>query len=211
MPNPKKAIAAVNQAVETRLKITKLYKEYRKHQRVGMGSIKIGPHHFKRTVDAIYYLGGGWPHPSSKGRMEAQLDNVAELYRILSFIERGNLVEEYLAEHGITIKLAPKSRLELQIDPADRARVREILGFAIDACLELQKEICGLADHIKDELRPIVQEELEIEDAEYLRLYDLSRVANKRTDRSRKRFAGKRTTIAKSLENFGSGAAELKA
>jgi len=158
----------------------------------------------------IYYLGGGWPHPSSKGRMEAALDNVAELYRILAFIGKGELVEKHLAEHGITIKLDPKHRLDVRIDRGDRDRVREIITFAVDACLELQKEICQLADIIKDDLRPMIKRELEIKDEEYRRLYGLARVIKKRTDRSYKRFAGKKVSIEQSLENFETGLVELK-
>src|SRR5271154_6219700 len=99
MTNPRKAISGITKAVEIRGQITKLYKRYRKHQIAVEGAAKVAPHNFKRAVDAVYYLGGGWPHPSSKGRMEAVLGNVAEMYRVLTFVGKGEMVENYLADH----------------------------------------------------------------------------------------------------------------
>lgn len=67
---------------------------------------------FKRAADAIYYLGGGWPNATSRGRMEILLDNFVGMYRILDFIGRGDMVVEHLKGLGVKVSLDPEFKIK---------------------------------------------------------------------------------------------------
>lgn len=71
----KKGIETVKRAIEVRAQISELYQQYHALSAVAGRAAEVKHHDFKRAVDALYYLGGGWPSENSKGRMEALLDN----------------------------------------------------------------------------------------------------------------------------------------
>lgn len=119
----KQAVAKIKEAVSVRAQITELYKEYRALSNVACEAAILSHNNLKRAVDALYYFGGGWPTPDSKGRMEALLDNFVGMYRILHFIGEGHKVETHLKKYGVTVSLAPEFSHRRSRARAQRARL----------------------------------------------------------------------------------------
>lgn len=206
---------AVQDAVATRAAITQRYKTYSILSKMVQVTALIEHSDFKSAVDALYYLGGGWPNPNSKGRMEKLLDNFAGMYRVLSFIDRGELVESHLLEKGIEVRLtnhianatlsdADIKLLEEEYGLKDFGFKRpETLRDLVDQCVleaqELQRFICQNADKIKYEFKPGAKQHLAVEDEEYDRLFFLTKYAKKPEQVIKKKKA-----INGSVDNFKS-------
>lgn len=222
-----KAVTIIRTAVDVRRQITDLYAQYNalcgavtlaSAGEAGNGVVKRPD--LKRAVDALYYLGGGWPSPTSKGRMEALLDNFVGMYRVLDFIGEGSKVTEHLRKLGVTVALDPEFKLRnFELTPNDRKALNaeyrlavllgddptdfyELVSFVVMACQDLQSEICGLADQIKDDLRPAAMRTAEIQDEEYNRLHKLVQLRVKDTARTEDRVRAVRGTIDSSISNF---------
>lgn len=225
MKNPKllkakNAIKLIHEAVGIRSQITELYVRYRSLSSLACQAGILAHNDLKRAVDAIHYLGGGWPTEKSKGRMEAMLDNFVGMYRILDFIGSGELVTKHLAKQGITVTLADKFKIEdVELTPneikyivsefsglisnADKlTTVRELVTAVVLECEVLQGEICQLADQIKDNLRPAAMKELDIENPEFDRLFDLAKTKSKDTPRASESIFKKKTKTNESVSGY---------
>lgn len=220
----KEAIQLIQTAVGVREEITEHYKQYRALTEIAVYAADVSHADIKKAVDAIHYLGGGWPTPNSKGRMEALLDNFAGMFRVLDFIGRGDLVHEHLAQYGINVSIAEDKKIQDQelseneikfldheysseyFNISDIRNLRDLITAIVEECNELQTIICKKADLIKDELRPAAKGTLELEDAEYDRLHDFVKLAKK--DESDKTVS-KKAKINTSLSAYNVGLSTL--
>jgi hypothetical protein len=216
----KAALGTVKKAIDVRAQISEIYKQYDGLAKSAVLSAQIPRTDFKRAVDAIHYLGGGWPTPNTKGRMESLLDNFAGMYRVLEFIGRGDMITNYLAGHGMTITLDPAMAIQDgPLAPNDvlllnreynlmafgiyhPKTVRELVSQLVDAAEMLQTDICKLADMIKDDLRPNAQRELGVTDEEYDRLHDIVKFSNAGTAKGKDKAKDKKVEVAESVHNY---------
>lgn len=216
----KAALGTVKKAIEVRAQITEIYKQYAGLAQAAVLSARIPRSDFKRAVDAIHYLGGGWPTENTKGRMESLLDNFAGMYRVLDFIGRGKMVTDHLAGHGITIAMDPAMAIQdAPLAPNDvlllnreynlmnfgiyrPKTVRELVGQLVDAAEMLQTDICKLADMIKDDLRPNAQKELDVTDEEYDRIHDIVKFTAAGTPKGQDKAKDKKVEVANSVHNY---------
>lgn len=187
----KLGLDSIQEAIAVRAEITAAYGTYAELSKIVQVTALVDKADFKNAVDALYYFGGGWPSPSSKGRLERALDHVAGMYRLLSLIGKGDLVEKHLAQKGISISLTnpiEDTRL-LQRDIKllneeyamkqfgfKPAALSELVACCIKEAMELQGFICKKADTIKHELKPKAKDFLQVEDEEYDRLVVLKRL-----------------------------------
>ena len=224
----RKAITIIKSAIDVRSDISTLYSKYRELSSLACQAANLNHHDLKRAVDALYYLGGGWPHENSKGRMEGLLDNFSGMYKILDFIGSGYLVEEHLAKYGITVKISSEFKIDNAELEANERRylekayhsetfnatefkdVRDLVTAVVLECQEFQRDICKLADKIKDELRPAAMNELGIEDQEYERLYDITKTSVKGTPKAELSVGSKKIKIQESICHFNTGLSVLK-
>lgn len=219
-----KAIETLREAVLVRKQITELYKKYREFTDMAVGAADLNHRDVKRAVDAMYYLGGGWPSENSKGRMEALLDNFVGMYRILEFTGSGHYVREHLALLGVTVTLDPQFAVtnkelthneiaflkNLKEDSFHEVKtVRDLVAAVLQECELLQGEICQLADTIKDELRPAAQKALNLEDPEYDRLHSLVAMSDDGTPRSDEKVINKKAGISQSMSAFNVGVSAI--
>ncbi len=215
MSKDEKSLDELEKAVEIRKEISRLYEEYRVVKDAALKSAHIPHHDFKRAVDAIHYLGGGWPSENSKGRMEAAIDNVAGMYKVLHFAGLGNMVEDHFAQNGILIQLCDSIKdvdlgedemkfLEREFNLTRMVgekpkfkKLSELIRFLLDEGNRLQTLICNLADEIKFNLKPLVKEKFGVENEEYDRLFDLARfTADGKDDKALKKKAAVNTSIS---------------
>jgi hypothetical protein len=193
----------LNEAVEIRKEISFLYKEYRKVSACIFELTSMSHIVFKRTVDAIHYLGGGWPSKNSLGRMESCVKSFAELFHSLSFIERESLIVKELAKYGLTIsvnqnieskftdmKLTKNDfkyiETEYAIEFTECETSKELTKEAVSMCNDLQTDICKLADKLKLEYKESIQLEYEIEEPEYIRLFKITKIKNNKKNMEKK-------------------------
>lgn len=221
--DPTAALQAINQAVDIRKEISALYSHYSLVSKAIKGIMGIEPRIFKKAVDATYYFGGGWPNPESPGRLESFLDSFTEMYKFLDFIGEGKLVEEHLAENGITVKLkAGVKHRDRKLTTQERGAVQAILKLKkvnigtfetlrefATAChnyaSSLQGDICGLADQVNFGLKPAAMEHLKLAPPEYNRLFAVTSAKRKTNE-----AAGKRVKkFGVSLNGYKAGLDEL--
>lgn len=216
----KSGLGIIKAAIDTRAKITECYRQYNALTRAAclVGGLKHAD--VKRSVDALYYLGGGWPSENSKGRMEALLENFVGVYRVMSFIGQGHLITQHLGTFGMAVSLDPEFEIEnIELSPNDRSflnteynlgalgvtepkDLKDLLTKVISACRGIQGDICSLADDIKDTLRPRAMAELEVEDAEYDRLHGLVKLASSTKPNAPTRIYNKKAVITASVSNY---------
>jgi len=202
----------VQEAVEVRASITERYKTYAALSKIVQTTALVEHADFKHAVDAIYYFGGGWPSEGSKGRMERMLDNFAGMYRVLTLIGKGHMVEGHLIKKGIRVSLE-NPIVDVTLSDQDIQLLNEEFGMTqfgfksrqlsdlvndcvTEACI-LQRFICQNADKIKDELKPTAKAELGVEDEEYDRIVFLTKFQDKP-----ERVTKKKNTINGSVEKF---------
>ena len=218
------ALGIIRTAVGVRAEITEHYRQYKALTDIAEQATGVPHADVKKAVDAIHYLGGGYPSPNSKGRMEALLDGFAGMYKVLEFIGSGHLVIEHLAQYGITATIADEHKLkDRELTPnelkyldqeyssayfhlTEVRTTRQLVTAIVEECNALQTTICQKADVIKDELRPSAQATLEIEDAEYDRLHDFVKFqAEAKVDKAQ----NKRIKINTSLSGLNAGLAQI--
>lgn len=180
------------QAANVRLSVDGLHKHYRAVSAVVTRAFgdehSISHKDVKTAVDAIHYLGGGYPSPNSPGRMEEMLDRMIGMFRLLTIMGRGNMVTDYCAERGVQIKLArgaeiknkPVSRLlhnglvksfreagvpDGAIEPTED--LSTLYATFIEYLNEVQTSICEGANVIKHEIRPAARNTCGLENAEF--------------------------------------------
>lgn len=204
----------VKEAVQVRAEITEQYARYAELSKIVQAVALVEHADFKSAVDALYYLGGGWPAENSKGRMEKALDSFAGMYKLLSLIGKGNLVQDHLSQKGIHIQLNnPIQNAELS--PADVQLLNKEFGMsafgfepkttaklvsiAIDAAQDLQRSICAGADRIKLELKPEAKDTLQIEDEEFNRLFFIQKF-NQKPEKVLKKKQAISTSVTKFKE-----------
>lgn len=227
MSKAKQALDLIQEAVQVRAKITELYKQYRDLSNTACLAAQLNHRDLKRAVDALYYLGGGWPSPTSKGRMEALLENFVGMYRILDFIGKGTLVVEHLTKFGVKVSLDREFKIEnaeltvnekkylesnfpvMYHEVGEINTIRDLVRAVIAECEVLQGEICQLADTIKDNLKPAAQKHLELEDAEYDRLHAIVRMTAADTPRAEDKAQSKKVAFTTSVTGFHAGLAAL--
>jgi len=216
----KAGLASVKKAIEVRAQITELYDQYHALSQAAGFSAGIKHFDFKRAVDALYYLGGGWPSANSKGRMEALLDNFVGMYRVLDFIGEGHKVTEHLAQYGMVVSLDRRFAIDnVELSPNDRAflereynmaafgvenptDLRDLVSQLVIACQMLQGDICKLADTIKDGYKPAAQESLGVTDEEYDRLHDIVKFSQGGTAKGQDKARAKKFQAHESISNF---------
>ena len=201
----------IQEAVDIRRGLKDMYAQYGVISKAMQVVALIEHSDFKGAVDAIYYLGGGWPTENSKGRMERLLDNFSGMYKVLTLIGKGNLVEEHLAEQGIVVQLQQPlddtklseddiryigNELELKPFGFKAKTTAGLMKEAVNYCLDLQRSICQGADAEKDLLKSAGQG-LEIDNAELSRLEDLTRLKD-----VPKRSVKKRNGTEISISNY---------
>lgn len=202
----------IKAAVDTRAEITERYKTYGVLSKIVQATALVEHADFKNSVDALYYLGGGWPSETSKGRMEKALDNFAGMYKILSLIGRGELVEQHLEKKGISVVLK-ESIKDVALSPVDIRLLNDefemsqfafkatTLSALVAACVaeakELQSFICEHADLIKLDFKPSAKNALQVEDEEYDRLVFMTKFKDKP-----ERVVKKKNVIEGSISKF---------
>ena len=218
------ALGIIRTAVGVREEITEHYRQYKALTDIAELAVAVPHADVKKAVDALHYLGGGYPSPNSKGRMEALCDGFAGMYKVLEFIGEAQIVVKHLAQYGITVALADEHKLkdrdltenELKFLDAEYSAAffnlstvkttRELVTTIVMECNELQTQICKKADVIKDELRPSAQETLEIDDPEYDRLHDFVKL---QIGSKPEKAQSKRIKINTSLSGMNAGLAQL--
>lgn len=215
----------LKQAIKIRGDISSVYRRYHSLTKSieTFSSNKIKHYDVKRAVDAIHYFGGGWPHPSSKGRMEGALDAIAGMFKVLALIGEGDMVKNHLAKRGIQIKLLKSGEFKNTPMADDFAEfLQKKYGFTerptdlaslvrqvVDECDDLQGIICKKADIIRDELRPDIKEHLEIDDPEYDRLTDVMKLGLG-TEKTRTRIPVKINKVKGSIAGFNAASTLIK-
>lgn len=205
-------LESLQSAVDTRAEITECYRVYSLLSKIVQVSAMVEHADFKNAVDALYYLGGGWPTENSKGRMEKLLDNFAGMYKILTLIGEGKLVEEHLALKGISVSLKDPIA-DIELSDSDIRLLKEEykmsqfniqatrLSDLVSACVEqaktLQRSICHNADRIKEQFKPAAKAALQVEDEEYDRLIFMTKFKEKV-----ERVAKKKNKIEGSVKAF---------
>jgi metal-sulfur cluster biosynthetic enzyme len=225
----KAALGLIREAIQVRAEITELYKQYRALTDTACFAAELNHRDVKRAVDALYYFGGGWPTENSKGRMEALLENFVGMYRILDFIGEGHKVTEHLAKFGVSVSLADEFKIENRVLTAnekafldrtysseyfnmdDLTDMRSLVNAVVVECMDLQRAICGMADKIKDDLKPAVEDALGIETQEYDRLHDIVRMSGRPNPRRPDAVQNKKVTINQSVSGLHAGLAVLAA
>lgn len=215
----KQGLDAVKAAIQTRQEITALYEQYRSLQAAANQTAQISNGDFKLAVDALHYLGGGWPSENSKGRMERLLDNFAGMYCVLDFIGKGSLVTEHLSRLGITVNLHKDFAIQnVALTPNEVAYLkreynigfygldnpkdlRELITGLVLAGEMLQGDICQKADQIKDHLKPAALSKLGVVDEEYDRIRDILRFSIGESARPKK-AESVRADTAESVSNY---------
>jgi hypothetical protein len=190
------ALEKLRAGVEIRKEITELYRKYNEH--VDMFLAHTGQSFsrgvMKRVVDAHYYLGGGWPNASSKGRMEAFLDTFTNFILTMEFLGYGDMVKDHLRLSGVTIKIDKKFLIEdRELEEFEKERLvdknpdlegvntaKELGRSVVEECKELQGEICGLADQVNKGIRPEVNRVLGTQNVDFARLVDTAKATGKR-------------------------------
>lgn len=220
---PKEGVKLIRDAITVREQISDIYNEYRGLSKVAGSVTQVATSDIKRAVDAIYYLGGGWPSENSKGRMEALLDNFVGMYRILDFIGEGDMVKKHLAKYGVTVSLAEEFKIEnIKFSQTDIKYMmsqyngtlpnietisdsRTLMTNVVLMCVELQGRICHLADVIKDDLHHRAQGLIGVEDEEFVRFCDLVKTASIDKPQAQEKFVNKKVKIHKSMSAFNNG------
>jgi len=202
----------VQEAVDVRASISERYKTYAVLSKIVQSTAMVEHSDFKHAVDAIYYFGGGWPSEGSKGRMERMLDNFAGMYKVLTLIGKGHMVEGHLIKKGIRVSL-DNPIPDVALTDQDIQLLNEEFGMAqfkfksrmlsdlvndcvTEACI-LQRFICQNADKIKLQLKPAAKAELEVEDEEYDRIVFLTKFQDKPD-----RVIKKKKVITGSVDKF---------
>lgn len=217
------AIHKFKEAVSIRIdEINVLYAKYKSFSQIACQAIIIKKQYFKKAVDAIYYLGGGYPNPSSPGRLEEAVSDLSEIYKILDFIGEAQEVERLFLKHGITISLNKKYQDE-QLNIAEQKTVANELSkfnikveldainstkklslFIFNECIELQRSICQLADNQKALLKS-AQKDLNISDPEKNRLFDLTKIHRALKKDNIDKLKKKKSLISTSFSGFNKG------
>lgn len=217
-------IAHLKTATKIRLRISAIYRRYHALSKLVQTMSKDRIKHFdiKRAVDAIHYFGGGWPYANSKGRMEALLDAFAGMYKVLHATGNGEMVEDHLREKGIKVELTKAGQLhDMNLDRQTAEQLAkkygletpetlfELLTQVVMVCDDMQTDICQLADVVRDDLRPKVQEQLGIDDPEYRRLADVMKL-KLGTEKAEARIDPRVKKTNASMTNFYVAAKEVK-
>lgn len=188
-PQISQGVDLVNQAAHIRSAITQMYQKYRALTAIMCDLFTDVSHKdIKAAVDAIHYLGGvGYPYPNSPGRMEALLDKMIGMYRVLTLIGQGALVENHLKSAGITIKMDSKTVLQdaklskatrdqlaktcqlLHLGSVEVTTVSELYKFGVDTLNALQSDICNNSNVIRKEIKPTLAREVGLEREEIKR------------------------------------------
>lgn len=193
-------VQTVQEILDIKAKISEEYVDYNLIKEFVAEELDTKKGDFKRAVDAIHYLGGGYPNETSKGRMEALLDNFAGMYRVLHLIGRGDLVETHLSQYGISVKLTAADELNevvnesfvhklnksmtnedniVRFDTTNLTR-KQVLSKLVDICDEIQTTICGLADEVRLVHKEKLKNETDMTNEEYSRIIRLGQLISKR-------------------------------
>lgn len=182
-------IENIKEAVKVRKIINGFYAKYRALSKIAQVTALIDHHDFKRAVDAVYYLGGGWPSANSRGRMEAAIENMVGMYKVLTLAGKGYMVEKHFAKFGVKIELTEKIQdtdlsaadiallrreyelSSFEIDDKQASKLSTLVSALIEEAYHLQRDICQHADIIKHSLKPAAKNALGIMDEEYDRLF----------------------------------------
>jgi hypothetical protein len=191
--DPELAVKLVAKAVKIREEIDVHYGHYHGLTKIALTLVKMKPHDFKRAVDAIYYLGGAGDYPD---RLAAFLDNFGKLYKLLTFLGHANEIDDYLMRNfGIKVSITAREKLKVakltheervlintQFRPKTHGLDMEALETNLDVvracfngCLTLQGSICGLADKVKDDIKPKIEDALLIQPPEFQRFFGIAK------------------------------------
>jgi hypothetical protein len=220
-PTIEAAIQQLHEAVDTRVTISEHYRHYKSLSSIACLVIESSHNDIKRAVDALYYFGGGWPTENSKGRMESLLDNFAGMFKVMEFAGFGDMVTEHLAKQGISVTINEKFEdAELTENDykyltnemkSDIFNVRDfktrsdLVSGIIMELQDTQGIICKLADKIKLELKPSISSKLGIEDQEYDRLFDITRIVKVGSPKAKIKITDKKSKVETSISGFNKG------
>jgi hypothetical protein len=157
--------------------------------------------------------------------MEAAIENVAGMYRVLHFGGHGQMVEDHFAKKGILIQLVDEIedaeigeieikflKREFNFDVVVDGEVKfkklsDLVRYLLDEGDHLQSQICKLADIIRYNLKPAVKNRLGVEDEEYDRLFYMMRfLSDGKVEKVRK----KKQSVDESVSSFIKNSAKLK-
>ena len=143
---------------------------------------------FRYAKDILYYK-GGWPSEHTPARAESLAKHIFQSYLILSYIDQETELVDFLKEYGLSLTLIEgkesfyKKNLvgdcQWKLDGNRRAKVhqvweelfpkdeipsrpKQLLSFIMKKAMEKQKVICTLADQIKLEVAPVVEDQCNI-------------------------------------------------
>jgi hypothetical protein len=179
----------INKAAEIRNEISNHYKEYKNVTDLITFASGISHNDFKKSVDAIHYLGGRFPSPNSKGRLESLLDDLVGIVKVLKFIDMDSCINEHLSQYGISISIKPEHEIKdfkLSNDDikyiksvchkfSDCKTLKELFISAFSECDNIQTTICTKADTIKLDIKQTVMTNTHIESHEFSRLIDFTK------------------------------------
>ena len=85
----------------------------------------------------------------------------------------------------------------------------ELMEKVINECDGMQGKICGLADIVRDDLKPKMEEELEVDAPELTRLMDVMKL-KMGTEKAEGKIGGKVKKVHNSFSNFHFASLEVK-
>lgn len=208
----------LNDSVKIKIKSDEKWKDFNNLKTCFDKTFPIYKGNFKVISDWIYYLGGGWPRETSKGRMEEALDKFATAYIFLTLINRQNIANNYLNRFGISINLNNKNIEKIKFDLNEKniskfkSSWKKVFGVKksvpknsidlvndlVNKAQELQRDICNLADKIKIDIVEDVKEDCELSKRNFLQCVSLGKINTKEKE---KLFKKKKTEIIKEKIN----------
>ena len=201
-------------SIKIKIESDKKWKEFNVLKKYFDSMFPLYKGNFKAISDWIYYLGGGWPKESSKGRMEEALDKFSTAYIFLTLINKQNIADNYLKKYGIKVSIESKNLKKIKFDLPEKTISKfqntwkntfddnktfpsnsiDLIKLLINKSQELQKDICNLADMIKIDIADEVKEDCDLSKRNFLQCVSLGKLNIKE---KQKRFQKKKKEVIK--------------
>ena len=99
---------------------------------------------FKDTIDAVHYLGGGYPNDTSKGKLETRLAYLGPVLFLLKQLGKDQLVNDAFKQYGIKDIVLDEEYFSERFD-GDFSKQGELV-HCLERCSELQTSISANVD-----------------------------------------------------------------
>lgn len=140
----------------------------------------------KFITDMLYYKDGGYPNEESLPKHEEVLNNFIDLVKYMDLLgKRNQFVDGYLRQHGITVALDSRYKIEnLMIDGDTKhkteqalkeynirvtaAPLKNLTEAFLQQTMAIQSEICSKSDEIKHDLAATVENNCEVKKSDFI-------------------------------------------